>query len=167
MTMRALNSTAIIVLVMLFLCAGCDWGSRGSTPRDSSQNAAEYQRFQLVQQQYGYGLALDTKTGQLCHTFNAKLETYTSPRPGTAVVAGQMTLDHIPLCIDLGSNENATVERILSENRGKVKAEEPRAISTASAEKGKKESDEEIMKRLIERYGPGKPAQPKPVRQQP
>jgi hypothetical protein len=167
MTMRTLNSAAIIVLVMLFLCEGCNWGSRGSTPRDSSQNATEYQRFQLVQQQYGHGLALDTKTGQLCHTFNAKLETYTPPPPGTVVVAGQMTLDHIPLCIDLSSNEDATVERILSENRGKVKAEEPGATSTANAERGKKESDEEIMKRLVERYGPRKTAQPKPAGHQP
>ena len=161
--MRALNSAAIIVLVMLFLCAGCDWGSRGSTPRDSSQNAAEYQRFQLVQQQYGYGLALDTKTGQLCHTFNAKLETYTPHIPGTVAGGGQMTLDHIPLCIDLSTEENATVERILAENQGKVKGEEPGATSTTKAERGKKESDDEIMKRLVERYGPTKPAQATPA----
>ena len=165
--MRTLNSAAIIVLVMLFLCEGCNWGSRGSTPRDSSQNATEYQRFQLVQQQYGHGLALDTKTGQLCHTFNAKLETYTPPPPGTVVVAGQMTLDHIPLCIDLSSNEDATVERILSENRGEVEGDGEGTLSKPRVQQGKKESDEVIMKRLEERYALKKPAPPKLVGHEP
>lgn len=110
------QTNAIMVSLALLTCVGCgDSASRSLAP-PSTAHAVEYQRFQLVQQPYEYGLALDTKTGQLCHTFNANLEKYTPPPRGT-ISGGGISLTRIPRCIDLSANEEITVKRILDANR--------------------------------------------------
>jgi hypothetical protein len=71
------------------------------------------------------------------------------------------------LCVDLSTRENATVERILSENRGEVEGDGEGTLSKPRVQQGKKESDEVIMKRLEERYALKKPAPPKLVGHEP
>jgi hypothetical protein len=65
-------------------------------------------------------LALDTKTGLLCHTFNEKADTYIptgrSRTPGVVVgpeiTMGHYALDSIPLCVLLSQNEAETIEEV-------------------------------------------------------
>lgn len=110
------SGEALFLVFVLVTCVGCGDSAPESPATPPVARAAEYQRFQLVQQPYGYGLALDTKTGQICHTFNANLEKYTPPPKGT-ISGGELSLSRIPLCIDLSTNEEATVKRILEDNR--------------------------------------------------
>lgn len=75
-------------------------------------------RFELVGGS-AFGIALDTKTGELCHTFNEDVDTFI-PSTGTFHItgtAGHPSLDSIPLCIDLSQNETATVKQILDVNQ--------------------------------------------------
>lgn len=62
-------------------------------------------------------LALDTKTGLLCHTFNLDIDSVSKGGPQT-LLPGQHLLDSIPLCIELSQNEEATVRRIRLVNLG-------------------------------------------------
>ena len=82
------------------------------------QPAVNYQRFLPYPQVTG--LALDTQTGLLCHTFNEKADTYIptgrSRTPGVVVgpeiTMGHYALDSIPLCVLLSQNEAETIEEV-------------------------------------------------------
>jgi hypothetical protein len=63
-------------------------------------SSTAYARFQPTSQIFG--TALDTKTGQLCRTFNAKLPTDADP-----------ALASLPLCVQLSQNEDATVKEVI------------------------------------------------------
>jgi len=96
--------------------SGCD--SPSTPPRPAPIVLTTGARFQSVEGA-GYGIALDTKTGELCHTFNVEVDTAV-PSTGSfriTGVAGHPSLDSIPLCVDLSQNETATIKRILDVNQ--------------------------------------------------
>jgi hypothetical protein len=68
---------------------------------------ADYARFQLVNPAYLY--ALDTKTGQLCQTFNEHPDLHV---PKGLTPYGGKPIDRIPLCIDLSQDEAATIKAL-------------------------------------------------------
>lgn len=70
------------------------------------QPASDHERFQLVTSAYLY--ALDTKTGQLCRTFNETPDVHV---PQGLTLDGK-PLDRIPLCIDLSQDEAATIKTL-------------------------------------------------------
>lgn len=69
----------------------------------------EYARFLPYPQ--ATGLALDTKTGLLCHTFNEAIDSVSKSGPET-LLPGEHLLDSVPLCVDLSQNEEETVRRV-------------------------------------------------------
>jgi len=81
-------------------------------PAELPQEPHEYSRFQLVSGT-SFALALDTKTGELCHTYDSTLDDYI-PDNGikSSIVLGHPSLDSIPLCLDLSQNELSTVESL-------------------------------------------------------
>ena len=87
-----------------------------------TQPTANFQRFLPYPQ--ATGLALDTKTGLLCHTFNEKADTYIptgrSRTPGVVVgpeiTMGHYALDSIPLCVLLSQKESDTLQTVESLN---------------------------------------------------
>lgn len=108
----------IFVLLCFVVIVGCDEITNQTKPsRPAPIVLSASSRFQSVGG--GYGLALDTKTGELCHTYNEAVDTYV-PATGTFRItgtAGHPSLDSIPLCIDLSQNEAATVKQILDANQ--------------------------------------------------
>lgn len=97
-----------VALLLVFL-PGCN-----SPVQATSQPTpiTEYSRFKLVSGT-AYGLALDTKTGELCHTYNAAIDAYV-PSKGTseAYTVGHPSLNSIPLCIDLSQDEAETIKTV-------------------------------------------------------
>jgi len=81
-----------------------------ATSQPPAQPNADYARFQLVSSAYLY--ALDTKTGQLCRTFN---ETPGIHVPKGLTADNAKPLDWIPLCIDLSQDEAATIKTLRSQ----------------------------------------------------
>jgi hypothetical protein len=75
----------------------------------------DYSRFLPYPQ--ATGLALDTKTGLLCHTFNPAIDTVSKGGAST-MLPGQHLLDSVPLCIELSQNEEKTIRRIRLANLG-------------------------------------------------
>jgi hypothetical protein len=121
-------SVGITVLVILFAAAyfvfdkagqAWDWmKSRNGASTATTEPVAPDGRFQLVSGT-AYALALDTKTGELCHTFNEKIDTYV-PATGTQgreTVFGHQALDSIPLCVDLSQNEKAAIAKVMRADR--------------------------------------------------
>jgi len=92
---------AILCLSSSLVLIGC-----GTTPPPPHTNA-DYSRFQLVSSAYAY--ALDTKTGQLCRTFNQTPDIHV---PKGLVLENTKPLDRIPLCIDLSQDEAATIKTL-------------------------------------------------------
>ena len=92
--MRLLG-TALVLLYVGSL-SGCTGASANkaveaaSTPQYQSNQVG---RFQAVSQ--SFGVALDTKTGQLCRTFP-------NARPDTGIAA-KNGLDEAPLCVELST----------------------------------------------------------------
>lgn len=83
-------------------------------------------RFQLVSGAT-YAIALDTKTGELCHTFNQELDPYIPGRgydSNRDIVPGHPSLFSIPLCIDLSQNEERTVKNELLSNQAQRSVDE-------------------------------------------
>ncbi len=84
---------------------------------EPSRDGTNFSRFQLVSGT-AYGIALDTKTGELCHTYNARIDTYVPDKGvGSTITMGHPSLDSIPLCIDLSQNEAETMKNILFLNQ--------------------------------------------------
>jgi hypothetical protein len=103
------RSVWLLVIAVLLGCDASDLSTVRSTPNaaakaSASDNCPDVQRFQLTSQ--GYGIALDTKTGQLCRTFDSSLETMPEKHypPGT-VVFKSATPQHLPLCADLSGGK--------------------------------------------------------------
>lgn len=71
------------------------------------QPRTDYARFQLVSSAYLY--ALDTKTGQLCRTFNQDPDFHI---PKGLTLDNAKPLDRIPLCIDLSQDEAGTIKSL-------------------------------------------------------
>ncbi len=110
------KTAAISVCALLF--AGC---KAPPAPVQQPVSKTDYSRFQLVSGT-AYGLALDTKTGELCHTYNAHIDTYLPSRGlGSDMVVGHPSLDSIPLCIDLSQDEKSTIISLQMDNLGAVK----------------------------------------------
>ena len=82
-------------------------GCKATAPLPPAQPNADYARFQLVSSAYLY--ALDTKTGQLCRTFNEHPDLHV---PKGFVLDNSKPLDRIPLCIDLSQDEAATLKAL-------------------------------------------------------
>lgn len=92
---------------------GCESVLNSTKPAPSSGA-----RFTLVNSD-AFGVALDTKTGQLCHTYNQHIDTFVA-ETGDFHPTGSAphpSLDSIPLCIDLSQNENMTVKQIIEANQ--------------------------------------------------
>jgi hypothetical protein len=98
---------------LIVLSLGCSLllaGCKATPPLPPTQPNADYARFQLVSSAYLY--ALDTKTGQLCKTFNQTPDFHIPkglipvPNPDTKPI------DRIPLCIDLSQDEAATIKTL-------------------------------------------------------
>jgi hypothetical protein len=95
---------AMLPMLGLGLLTGCQ---KAPPP---VQPSPDYARFQLVSSAYLY--ALDTKTGQLCKTFNQTPDFHIPkgltpvPNPDTKPI------DRIPLCIDLSQDEAATIKTL-------------------------------------------------------
>jgi hypothetical protein len=94
------KSSAVLALCCSLLWIGCK-----ATPPQAQSNA-DYGRFQLVSSAYAY--ALDTKTGQLCRTFNENPDIHV---PKGLTLEGK-PLDKIPLCVDLSGDEAATLKAL-------------------------------------------------------
>jgi len=102
--------------VILVGCDGSLSSSKQSRPVPTILSTGA--RFELVGSS-AFGVALDTKTGQLCHTYNENIDTFV-PATGTFHITGSAahpSLDSIPLCIDLSQNEAATVKQIMDNNQ--------------------------------------------------
>lgn len=91
---------AILCLSSSLVLIGC-----GTTPPLPHTNA-DYSRFQLVSSAYAY--ALDTKTGQLCRTFNENSDIHV-PK---GLTLDAKPIDKIPLCIDLSQDEATTIKSL-------------------------------------------------------
>lgn len=111
--------TLLFASLLLLTLMGCEPAPQApKQPAPSSVIQLGYGRFQPVEGG-SYGIALDTKTGELCRTYNVDADTYV-PATGTFHVtgaAGHPSLDSTPLCIDLSQNEAATVRKILDANQ--------------------------------------------------
>ena len=94
---------AIFFLGCSLLIVGC----KATPPLPAAQPSADSARFQLVSNAYLY--ALDTKTGQLCRTFNENPDIHV---PKGLVLDNAKPLDRIPLCIDLSQDESATIKTL-------------------------------------------------------
>jgi len=95
---------------LAFFSLGCSLlivGCKATPPLPPAQPSVDTARFQLVSSAYLY--ALDTKTGQLCRTFN---ETPDIHVPKGLVLDNAKPLDRIPLCIDLSQDEAATIKTL-------------------------------------------------------
>jgi hypothetical protein len=95
---------------LVLLSLGCSLllvGCKATPPLPPAQPTADYTRFQLVSSAYLY--ALDTKTGQLCRTFNENPDIHV---PKGLVLDNAKPLDRIPLCIDLSQDEAATIKTL-------------------------------------------------------
>ena len=120
--------SSLVGLAFTTFLLGCDMQTRSHkeatlAPLPAAQ--LSYQRFELVSSS-AFAIALDTKTGQLCHTFNEHLDTYV-PATGefrNSSAAGHFTLDSIPLCIDLSQNEAATVKQVMDTNQARRELDE-------------------------------------------
>jgi hypothetical protein len=106
-------------LVVLALVAVPLIGCRAKPPTTQiiPVSQPDYARFLPYPQ--ATGLALDTKTGLLCHTFNTAIDTVSKGGAST-LLPGQHLLDSVPLCIDLSQNEEATITRIRLANIGVI-----------------------------------------------
>jgi hypothetical protein len=106
----------LVALSLVFL-AGCN-----SPVQANSQPKlmTEYSRFQLVSGT-AYGIALDTKTGELCHTFNPEIDQHV-PAKGAheTFKSGHPSLESIPLCIDLSQDEARTVKNLRLANAVRI-----------------------------------------------
>jgi hypothetical protein len=109
------------ILVGALLLVGCE--SHAPAPIQQPAPKADYARFLPYAQ--ATGLALDTKTGLLCHTFNEKADTYIptgrSQTPGIVIgkpiEMGHWELDSVPLCVDLSQHEADTLAMISDLNK--------------------------------------------------
>lgn len=93
---------------LVLLSLGCSLvltGCKATSPPPPIRLNADYARFQLVSSAYLY--ALDTKTGQLCRTFNEHPDIHA---PKGFVLDNAKPLERIPLCIDLSQDEAATIK---------------------------------------------------------
>ncbi len=93
---------AIFCLSSSLILIGCQ-----PTVIPQQQVSADYSRFQLVSSAFLY--ALDTKTGQLCQTFNQTPDLHV---PKGLIPEGGKPLDRVPLCIDLSQDEAATIRTL-------------------------------------------------------
>jgi hypothetical protein len=101
--------------------AGCDTPDSKTTRQVTA--TVDYSRFQPTGQITG--LALDTKTGMLCHTFNVHRDPFIGGQdaPNGAVrnvpgyVAPHQSLDSLPFCVDLSQNEKETVGKVMAADR--------------------------------------------------
>jgi len=94
--------------IFIIFTTGC---SKQATPvqQAATTGEANYSRFQLVSSS-AFTIALDTKTGVLCHTYDKRIDTYI-PSHGIpdGYSVGHPSLDSIPLCLDLSQNEKTTI----------------------------------------------------------
>ena len=94
-----------LALAIFALSSATFWiGCRATPP--PVQPSPDFARFQLVGSAYLY--ALDTKTGQLCRTFNERPDIHV---PKGLALDGK-PIDNIPLCIDLTQSEAATIRSL-------------------------------------------------------
>jgi hypothetical protein len=93
--------TAVFFLLCSSLIVGCKVTERPDQPNPNNS------RFQLASGAYAY--ALDTKTGQICRTFNENPDIHI-PKGLTPLDA--KPLDRVPLCIDLSQDEAATIKAL-------------------------------------------------------
>ncbi len=70
------------------------------------------------------GVALDTKTGLLCHTYDDLVDTYIGTRPPASVI-GHPSFDSAPLCVDLSQHEKETVAKTLRASSSLTISERP------------------------------------------
>jgi len=82
-------------------------GCKATSPLQPERPNADYARFQSISGAYLY--ALDTKTGQLCRTFNENPDIHI---PKGLVPDNAKPIDRIPLCIDLSQDEAATIKTL-------------------------------------------------------
>jgi hypothetical protein len=116
--MKYLIGAAVASLLIALGFFIVHWHTPTATAPPLTQPTANFQRFLPYPQ--ATGLALDTKTGLLCHTFNEKADTYVptgrSRTPGVVVgpeiTMGHYALDSIPLCVLLSQNEAETIEEV-------------------------------------------------------
>lgn len=99
-------STALVILSLsLGLLSGCSAGAHANNAVEAAQIAkADTPRFELVGQ--AYGLALDTKNGQLCRTFKDWQESARDSK------ASSGPSESLPLCVDLSQHEKETLATI-------------------------------------------------------
>src|ERR1035441_127973 len=111
--MRKRTQLIPILTSAVLLLLGCQ--SKPPATQIAPVSQATYARFLPYPQ--ATGLALDTKTGLLCHTFNEEIDSVSKGGRET-LLPGQHLLDSIPLCIDLSQNEERTIRRITLANLG-------------------------------------------------
>jgi hypothetical protein len=116
--LHVLPSQIAVAVSAILLIVGCQ-----SNPPTAQSGLAvaprvDYARFLPYAQ--ATGLALDTKTGLLCHTFDENADTYVptgrSETPGIVVgkpiEMGHWKLDSVPLCFDLSQHEVDTLAMV-------------------------------------------------------
>jgi hypothetical protein len=99
----------------VILLIGCQSKPPTTQPAPEPASEVDYARFLPYPQ--ATALALDTKTGLLCHTFDEERDTVSGNGEKT-LLPGQHLLDSIPQCIDLSQNEERTLRRIKLANLG-------------------------------------------------
>jgi hypothetical protein len=99
----------VVSIVVVYLLTGCQSNPPATPQAIPAAPQAGYARFLPYPQ--ATGLALDTKTGLLCHTFNEAIDSVSKGGPET-LLPGQHLLDSVPLCVDLSQNEEETVRRV-------------------------------------------------------
>jgi hypothetical protein len=98
----------------------------------ASQPPPTYQRFLPYPQ--ATGLALDTKTGLLCHTFNEAIDAV-SEGGAKSLLPGQHFFDSVPLCVDLSQSEDETIKAQLNENENARNISQRQVIEDSNGKK--------------------------------
>ena len=117
---------AALVSFVSLITLGCGRSPNTVQQAQLKPDSIGYSRFQLVSST-AYGIALDTKTGELCHTYNEILDPYMPGRGYDArreIVPGHPSLVSIPLCLDLSQNEAKTLKSELLANQAQKEATE-------------------------------------------
>jgi len=115
-------AVAAVVACLLIIAGGLAYRreTRASAPPQvaAPQPPPAYQRFLPYPQ--ATGLALDTKTGLLCHTFSEDADIYVPTGRshtsgiivGSEIEMGHWSLNSAPLCYDLSQDETNTLTRV-------------------------------------------------------